>query len=74
MDLNNHRFEEAVWCQIKCEGKPIIVGTVYRTPKSCKENNDLLLDILTLTLMLVVHKYWSVVILIMVLLIGNVIL
>jgi len=35
-----------VWCEIKCEGKPI-VGVVYRTPSSNRENNDLLLDLFT---------------------------
>ena len=36
-----------MWCEIKCEGKPIIVGVVYRTPSSSRENNDLLLDLFT---------------------------
>ena len=44
-ELNDHHFEESVWCEIKCEDKPIIVGTAYRTPSSSRENNDLLLDI-----------------------------
>ena len=34
-----------MWCEIKCEGRPIIVGTVYRAPRSSSENNDLLLDL-----------------------------
>ena len=45
--LNDHHFEDSVWCEIKCEGKPIIVGVVYRTPSSSRENNDLLLDLFT---------------------------
>ena len=45
--LNNHLFEDSVWCEIKCEGKPIIVGVVYRTPSSSRENNDFLLDLFT---------------------------
>ena len=45
MELNNHHFEDSVWCEIKCEGRPIIVGTVYRAPRSTNENNDLLLDL-----------------------------
>ena len=44
--MNDHHFEEAIWCEIKCEGKPIIVGTIYRTPSSSRENNNLLLDII----------------------------
>ena len=43
--LNNHLYEDSVWCEIKCEGKPIIIGVVYRTPSSHRENNDLLLDL-----------------------------
>ena len=43
--LNNHHYEDSVWCEIKCEGKPIIVGVVYRTPSSNNDNNDLLLDL-----------------------------
>ena len=34
-----------MWCEIKCEGRPIIVGTVYRAPNSNSENNKLLLDL-----------------------------
>ena len=34
--LNNHEFEESIWCEIKCGGKPIIVGTVYRPENSSK--------------------------------------
>ena len=45
-ELNDHKFEEAVWCEIKCKGKPIIVGTIYRTPSSNRDNNNLLLDIM----------------------------
>ena len=44
MELKNHNFEDSVWCEIKCEGRPIVVGTVYRAPRSTNENNDLLLD------------------------------
>ena len=44
-ELNDHHYEDSVWCEIKCEGKPIIIGTVYRTPSSPRENNNLLLDI-----------------------------
>ena len=43
--LNNHHYEDSVWCEIKCEGKPIIVRVVYRTPSSNNENNNLLLDL-----------------------------
>ena len=43
--LNNHKFEESIWCEIKCGGKPIVIGTVYRKPSSNNENNDLLLDL-----------------------------
>ena len=37
-----------MWCEIKCEGKPIIVGVVYRCPSSSSENNNLLLDLLAI--------------------------
>ena len=43
--LNNHKFEESIWCELKCGGKPIVIGTVYRKPTSNNENNDLLLDL-----------------------------
>ena len=43
--LNNHGFEDSIWCEIKCGGKPIIIGTVYRKPSSNTENNKLLLDL-----------------------------
>ena len=45
ISLNNHRFEESVWCEIKCGGKPIVIGSVYRKPSSSKDNNKLLLDL-----------------------------
>ena len=43
--LNDHHFEESVWCEMKCEGNNLVIGTIYRTPSSSRENNNLLLDV-----------------------------
>ena len=42
-DLNNHEFREAVWCVIKLSSvEKLLVGVVYRSPNSNKENNAML--------------------------------
>lgn len=33
-DLMSKKFEEALWCTVKCDKTSILVGVVYRTPSS----------------------------------------
>ena len=42
-DLNDHKFQEAVWCVIKLSSsEKVLVGVVYRSPNSKRENNEML--------------------------------
>ena len=45
-NLNNHTFEESTWCSIERGDQNLLVGTVYRSPNSTDENDNLLLDLL----------------------------
>lgn len=48
--LTDHNAQESVWCELKSrEGKNIILGTIYRTPSSSVENNDLICDLVRLS-------------------------
>ena len=42
-ELNDHKFQEAVWCVIKLSSsEKVLVGVLYRSPNSKKENNEML--------------------------------
>lgn len=46
--LNSHVFEEAVWIRIKLRGTDtLLVGNIYRSPSSSRDNNLLLNNLLT---------------------------
>ncbi len=41
--LNNHEFNESVWLRIKLKGSDsLLVGSIYRSPSSSRENNIML--------------------------------
>ena len=43
IELNDHKFQEAVWCVIKLpSSEKVLVGVFYRSPNSKKENNEML--------------------------------
>ena len=45
-NLNDHTFEESTWCSIERGDQKLLLGTVYRSPNSTDENNELLLNLL----------------------------
>lgn len=47
--LNDHRYEEATWCEICLQGKKILVGAIYRAPSSPRDVNNLLCDLVRLS-------------------------
>ena len=45
--LPGRSYDDAVWCEIRLhKGDKIIVGCIYRSPNSTRDNNKLLLDML----------------------------
>ena len=45
--LNNFKFEESIWLRIHLKGNDsLLVGCIYRSPSSSKENNAKLNDLL----------------------------
>jgi hypothetical protein len=48
--LSSYDYNDSVWCIIKLsEGINMLIGVVYRSPNSSKENDDKLLKLLTST-------------------------
>ena len=47
--LNDHLFNESVWCEISFRDKCMLIGCIYRAPSSSRENNDLLCDLIRLS-------------------------
>ncbi|XP_071944903.1 uncharacterized protein [Antedon mediterranea] len=47
-DTQVNNFNESVWCEIRLENEEnILVGCIYRSPNSSKENNDALLELIS---------------------------
>ena len=45
IQLNNHSFEESVWCTFtSAEGQSVLICCIYKTPSSDKENVENLFD------------------------------
>ena len=44
--LNNHAYDESVWCELIFQNKKVLIGTIYRPPASVREKNDLLCDLI----------------------------
>ncbi len=45
-DQNCHLFEECVWCKYEtCNQEKVLLGVVYRSPKSSEENKERLFKI-----------------------------
>ena len=47
--LRDHLYEGAVWCEIDLFGKNMLIGTIYRTPNSCRKINNLLCNLTNLS-------------------------
>ena len=48
--LVEHEAQESVWCVLKNkEGRNLLLGTIYRSPSSAVENNDLICDLIRLS-------------------------
>ena len=46
-ELNNHNFQEAVWCKfITVNNEKILIGVIYKSPNSTDENVDNLINLL----------------------------
>ena len=37
--LNDHNFQESIWCKVERGGQSLLLGTVYRSPNSSDEND-----------------------------------
>ena len=49
-NLVDHEAQECVWCGVRNgRGKDLVLGTIYRTPSSAEDNNDLICDLLRLS-------------------------
>lgn len=46
--LNNHLYDESVWCELVIKDKKVLLGAIYRPPASVREKNNLLCDLIRL--------------------------
>ena len=47
--LNNHAYDESVWCKLIFQNKKVLIETIYRPPASVREKNDLLCDLIRIS-------------------------
>lgn len=39
-ELRNDEFKESIWCEIRTEGEKLLLGAVYKSPSSDRENQE----------------------------------
>ena len=45
-NLTDSNFQESMWCMIRSNNEPVLIGVIYRSPNSKEQNNINLLSVI----------------------------